>query len=206
MALVLAVHVSFRGQTTAVRLVSRTKNSTLSAGNKELAPSSLACLQTEAPDGCFGIAEEPGSRFASSAANSFFSSCRFFPSPTLPLSRSSPSSCTRSGSRGSHSFLQARSGAIMNKSSLLTLGKRLNDGNLYFLSVHDLEPSGIIIHAYDQVHSKEYILPVSEQQVKRSAVYLCACGHFCFGSHLSSWRPEQTSLSFSFPFVRITLS
>eukprot|EP01039_Chlorochromonas_danica_P009528 gene9530-10532_t len=52
----------------------------------------------------------------------------------------------------------------MNKASLLTLGKRLNDGNLYFLSIHDLEPSGVIVHAYDQVNSKEFILPVTEHE------------------------------------------
>eukprot|EP01031_Cornospumella_fuschlensis_P039797 gene39797-48454_t len=55
----------------------------------------------------------------------------------------------------------------MNKASLITLGKRLNDGNLYFLSVHDLEPSGVIIHAYDQINSKEYILPISEHEFIR---------------------------------------
>jgi hypothetical protein len=56
----------------------------------------------------------------------------------------------------------------MNKASLLTSGKRLNDSKLYFLSVHDLEPSGIIIHAYDQLDSKEYILPVTEHEVTGS--------------------------------------
>lgn len=54
----------------------------------------------------------------------------------------------------------------MNKVSLLTLGKKLNDGNLYLLSVHDLEPSGIIVHAYDQLNSKEYILPITEFEVR----------------------------------------
>jgi hypothetical protein len=53
----------------------------------------------------------------------------------------------------------------MNKVSLLTLGKKLQDGNLYVLSVYDVEPSGVIIHAYDQTNSKEYTLPVSEYEV-----------------------------------------
>lgn len=53
----------------------------------------------------------------------------------------------------------------MNKVSLLTLGKKLQDDNLYLLSVHDLEPSGVIVHAYDQAHSKEYTLPISEYEV-----------------------------------------
>ena len=53
----------------------------------------------------------------------------------------------------------------MNKVSLLTLGKKLKDGNLYLLSIHDLEPSGLIIHAYDQLNSKEYILPITEFEV-----------------------------------------
>ncbi len=53
----------------------------------------------------------------------------------------------------------------MNKVSLLTLGKKLSDGNLYMLSVHDLEPSGVIVHAYDQLNSKEFVLPVSEFEV-----------------------------------------
>lgn len=53
----------------------------------------------------------------------------------------------------------------MNKVSLLMLGKKLQDDNLYLLSIHDLEPSGVIVHAYDQAHSKEYTLPISEYEV-----------------------------------------
>lgn len=53
----------------------------------------------------------------------------------------------------------------MNKVSLLTLGKKLRDGNLYVISIHDLEPNGLIVHAYDQSNSKEYILPITEFQV-----------------------------------------
>ena len=53
----------------------------------------------------------------------------------------------------------------MNKVSLLTIGKKLQDGSLYLLSIYDLEPSGLIVQAYDQVNSKEYLLPVSESEV-----------------------------------------
>ena len=53
----------------------------------------------------------------------------------------------------------------MNKVSLLTIGKKLQDNNLYLLSIYDLEPSGLIVHAYDQFNSKEYLLPVSEVEV-----------------------------------------
>lgn len=56
----------------------------------------------------------------------------------------------------------------MNKVSLVTLGKKLRDGNLYLISVHDLEPNGLIVHAYDQSNSKEYILPITEFQVRRN--------------------------------------
>ena len=53
----------------------------------------------------------------------------------------------------------------MNKVSLLTVGKKLQDGNLYVMSIYDLEPSGLIVHAYDQRNSKEYMLPLSEHEV-----------------------------------------
>lgn len=53
----------------------------------------------------------------------------------------------------------------MNKVSLLTVGKKLQDENLYVLSIYDLEPSGLLVHAYDQTKSKEYVLPVSELEV-----------------------------------------
>jgi hypothetical protein len=53
----------------------------------------------------------------------------------------------------------------MNKVSLLTVGKKLQ-GNLYLLSIYDLEPSGLIVQAYDQIQSKEYLLPVSEKEVR----------------------------------------
>ena len=53
----------------------------------------------------------------------------------------------------------------MNKVSLLTMGKKLQDNNLYVLSIYDLEPSGLIVHAYDQRNSKELIMPVTEHEV-----------------------------------------
>ena len=56
----------------------------------------------------------------------------------------------------------------MNRAALLTIGKKINGDKLYMLSVFDLEPAGIIIQAYDQLSSKEYILPVTEQEVKPS--------------------------------------
>jgi hypothetical protein len=52
----------------------------------------------------------------------------------------------------------------MNKAALLTTGQKLN-GNLHLLSIFDLEPSGIIVHAYNQTSSKEYILPITEIEV-----------------------------------------
>lgn len=57
----------------------------------------------------------------------------------------------------------------MNKASLLTVGKKLQ-GNLYLLSIYDLEPSGLIVHAYDQVQSKEYLLPISEREVNSISI------------------------------------
>lgn len=52
----------------------------------------------------------------------------------------------------------------MNKVALLTAGRKLQ-GNLYLLSIYDLEPSGVIVQAYDQVQSKEFLLPISEHEV-----------------------------------------
>ncbi len=54
----------------------------------------------------------------------------------------------------------------MNKAALVTSGRKLEGGQLYLLSVFDLEPSGIIIHAYNQITSKEYMLPVKEKEVR----------------------------------------
>ena len=47
----------------------------------------------------------------------------------------------------------------------MTTGRKLEGGQLYLLSVFDLEPSGIIVHAYNQITSKEYVLPVLEKEV-----------------------------------------
>lgn len=54
----------------------------------------------------------------------------------------------------------------MNRTALVTVGKKLTGNDLYLLSVFDLEPSGIIIQAYNQIDSKEYMLPISEQEVR----------------------------------------
>ncbi len=48
----------------------------------------------------------------------------------------------------------------------------MNGSDLYLLSVFDLEPSGVIVHAYNQADSKEYILPVSEMEVRNSTFSL----------------------------------
>jgi hypothetical protein len=53
----------------------------------------------------------------------------------------------------------------MNKAALITSGRKLNGNDLYLLSVFDLEPSGVIVHAYNQGDSKEYLLPVTEMEV-----------------------------------------
>ena len=54
----------------------------------------------------------------------------------------------------------------MNKVSLLTAGRKLN-GDLYLLSIYDLEPSGVMVQAYDQIKSKEFLLPISESEVHK---------------------------------------
>lgn len=53
----------------------------------------------------------------------------------------------------------------MNRAALLTVGRKLQGDNMYLLSVFDLEPSGVIVHAYNQADSKEYILPITELEV-----------------------------------------
>lgn len=52
----------------------------------------------------------------------------------------------------------------MNKSSLLTQGLNLN-GEFLVFTVYDLEPSGILVQAYHQESSKEYLLPITEREV-----------------------------------------
>lgn len=68
----------------------------------------------------------------------------------------------------------------MNKVSLLTVGKKLQDNNLYVLSIYDLEPSGLIVHAYDQRNSKEILLPVSEHEVSAFWLSMFACMFFIY--------------------------
>ena len=59
----------------------------------------------------------------------------------------------------------------MNKAALFTSGKKLGGGSaIYLLSVFDLEPSGVIVHAYNQINSAEYLLPVSEADLARAGI------------------------------------
>ncbi len=53
----------------------------------------------------------------------------------------------------------------MNRAALITIGKKMSAEHMYLLSVFDLEPSGVMVHAYNQADSQEYILPVSEMEV-----------------------------------------
>jgi hypothetical protein len=55
----------------------------------------------------------------------------------------------------------------MSKTALLTTGKQLGASNeLYLLSVHDLEPSGVMVSAYNQNDSSEYLLSITEMEVR----------------------------------------
>ena len=54
----------------------------------------------------------------------------------------------------------------MNKSALLTTVKKFDiDNDLYLVSFFDLVPSGIIVHAYNQVNSNILTLPIAETEV-----------------------------------------
>lgn len=52
----------------------------------------------------------------------------------------------------------------MNKPTLLTTGKQLGD-KLYVFSIYDLEPSGVLVQAYNQAAQVEYLLPISEKEL-----------------------------------------
>jgi len=52
----------------------------------------------------------------------------------------------------------------MNKPTLLTAGKQLGD-KLYVFSVYDLEPSGILVQAYNQAAQVEYLLSITEKEL-----------------------------------------
>ena len=59
----------------------------------------------------------------------------------------------------------------MNKPSLLTVGKRMgSEDGLFILSVFDLEPSGVIVQAYNQIDSKEYLLPITEMELAEAGL------------------------------------
>jgi hypothetical protein len=66
--------------------------------------------------------------------------------------------------RSTHSHLYLK----MNKSALITVGKKFHGESMFLLSVFDLEPSGVIIHAYNQADSQEYMLPVTEVELAQS--------------------------------------
>ena len=56
----------------------------------------------------------------------------------------------------------------MNKPALFTAGRKLQGGGVHLLSVFDLEPSGIIVHAYNQISSSEHSLPISEADLAKA--------------------------------------
>jgi hypothetical protein len=58
----------------------------------------------------------------------------------------------------------------MNKPALLTMGKTLGEDKLHVITIFDMEPSGIIVQAYNQTDSQEYILSVSERELAASNV------------------------------------
>ena len=69
----------------------------------------------------------------------------------------------------------------MNRAALLTVGRKLQGDTMYLLSVFDLEPSGVIVHAYNQADSKEYILPVTELEVRHIYELMCIVSVLMYG-------------------------
>lgn len=53
----------------------------------------------------------------------------------------------------------------MNKERLHTKSQKLANNFVYLLSVYDLEPSGVLVVATNNMDSKERILPVSEKEL-----------------------------------------
>lgn len=94
----------------------------------------------------------------------------------------------------------------MNKVSLLTIGKKLQDNNLYVLSIHDLEPSGLIVHAYDQINSKEYVLPVTEHEVKTIMITINRSNNICTCTLLMTPKSlsDFAAMLFSWPNLVFT--
>ena len=49
--------------------------------------------------------------------------------------------------------------------AIYSTGRKLSDDDFYIISLYDVEPNGILVKAYNQEHSFEYALSVSEQEV-----------------------------------------
>ena len=49
--------------------------------------------------------------------------------------------------------------------AVYSIGRKLSGDDFYIISLYDLEPSGILVKAYNQAHSFEYSLSVSEEEV-----------------------------------------
>lgn len=60
----------------------------------------------------------------------------------------------------------------MNKNTLYSAAHCMNDGKFYIINVHDLEPHGVLVCAYDHTTSKEYVFPISERDVSNNTILL----------------------------------
>jgi len=56
------------------------------------------------------------------------------------------------------------------KAAIYTVGRQLNDGDMYIFSVFDLEPAGLLIRAYCATTSKEITTAPSESEIESAAL------------------------------------
>lgn len=56
-----------------------------------------------------------------------------------------------------------------NTGAVCTVGRRLGDGEMYIIDVHDMAAAGLLIRAYNQGTSQRHTLTVSEAEVKKQA-------------------------------------
>eukprot|EP00614_Pseudopedinella_elastica_P015646 CAMPEP_0172586852 /NCGR_PEP_ID=MMETSP1068-20121228/6087_1 /TAXON_ID=35684 /ORGANISM="Pseudopedinella elastica, Strain CCMP716" /LENGTH=160 /DNA_ID=CAMNT_0013381733 /DNA_START=17 /DNA_END=499 /DNA_ORIENTATION=- len=58
----------------------------------------------------------------------------------------------------------------MRKAAIYTVGRQLNDGEMYIFSLYDLEPAGILIRAYCQSTSSEQTTSPTENELEKAGL------------------------------------
>eukprot|EP00518_Triparma_eleuthera_P003973 CAMPEP_0182465040 /NCGR_PEP_ID=MMETSP1319-20130603/8965_1 /TAXON_ID=172717 /ORGANISM="Bolidomonas pacifica, Strain RCC208" /LENGTH=160 /DNA_ID=CAMNT_0024664717 /DNA_START=42 /DNA_END=524 /DNA_ORIENTATION=- len=89
------------------------------------------------------------------------------------------------------------------KASVFTHGKKLADGDMYIITIIDMEPAGLLVKAYNQSSNAEYTLSPTESQISAAGLSRSEADLTSLASSIDVYTTsDRTFISSSLPAIK----